>query len=87
MLFPARGTPGVLTEVTLPAGGSGLQLSVRPTAAMYLTYTGTDGAPVGAAVRLQMAPNQWTALDQVNVRFFIGADSPSVGLVLAAAVR
>lgn len=67
-------TPGQLTKLVLPPGAAGMQISVYAEAACFLTYTGTDGAAPGDAVRVPMVVLNWLELDQLGREVYIGAD-------------
>ncbi len=80
-------TPGVLTRLILPAGVAGMQVSVYAEGPGFLTYTGTDAAPAGDAVRIPMVVANWLELDQLGADLFIGAEGQEpVGLTINFAV-
>lgn len=50
--FTLSGTANVLTQVTLPSNVANLRVEVQFSATGgYVTYTGTDGQAVGAAIK------------------------------------
>lgn len=73
------GTPDNLTQVLLPKnfpGGLKVTAYARTTAA-YLTYTGTDGAAVGSAVKIPLPADTYVLLDPIDYQ---GTTPPEIYL-------
>ncbi len=78
------GTPGVLTEVLLPVGFVGLQVTaVAVSTDAYFVYEGEDGVAVGSAAKAPLFASAYTELDAQPYdadgppRFLLGSTTAS----------
>ena len=80
--FTLSGTANVLTQVTLPSNVANLRIEVQFGATGgYVTYTGTDGAAVGASIKDTAFPvaSTWYPLPKITdpALLFLGSSAVS----------